>query len=96
MDYLMYALELILSVFPVVWNWFTSILAASGSGLQLWTMAVFAVLSFRFIIAPIFGWAAGSDKAEAARAAKEKRDAEYQARMGYYRSGKEYYDSRKR
>lgn len=61
MDYLMQALELILSVFPVVWNWFTSILGASGSGLDLWVFSVFVVLLFRFIIAPIFGQPAGSD-----------------------------------
>lgn len=80
MDYLLEALSLIVDTVPVVWNWFVSILDASGSGLDLWIMSVFAVLLYRFIIAPIFGQAAGSDKAAASRAAKMKRDAAVQAK----------------
>lgn len=80
MDYFAAALELILSVFPVVWNWFIAILDASGTGLELWVVSVFVILLFRFVVSPIFGWAAASDKAEASKAAKMKRDAAAQAK----------------
>lgn len=89
------ALNIILNAFTYVLGWFFELYDAAGA-LGLWQFCVYSFLLYRFILAPFFGLVASSDKAVAARAAKERRDAEHAARMGYYRSGKAYYDSRKR
>lgn len=58
----------IVNVFTFAINTFWSIIGACGSR-RVWLYAMYMVLSYRFILRPVFGWAkeAGSDYAHKKR-----------------------------
>ena len=55
----------VVEVFISVGNYFWSVLDATGA-INIYRYVIYMVLSFRFILRPIFGWASsvGSDRAD--------------------------------
>lgn len=58
----------VVNVFTFAVNTFWSLLGAIGSQ-NIWLYAIYMLLSYRFILRPVFGWAssAGSDRANKKR-----------------------------
>lgn len=73
------SLNIILNAITIAFGWFLELYNAAGA-LGIWQFCIFVFLTYRFILAPIFGRVAGSDSAATSKAAKMKRDAAAQAK----------------
>lgn len=65
-------LNIILNAITIVFNWFLELYNAAGA-LDLWFTVVIVFMLYRFILAPLFGQASGSDTAHTSKAARSKR-----------------------
>lgn len=59
----------ITQVFTFAIDVFWRLIGACGSR-RIWLYAMYMVLSYRFILRPVFGWASGSDRADKERKRK--------------------------
>lgn len=73
------SLNIILNAITVAFGWFLELYDAAGA-LGIWQFCIFVFLTYRFILAPIFGHTAGSDRAAISKAAKTKRDGSAQTK----------------
>lgn len=73
------ALNIILNAITYAFSWFLELYDAAGA-LGIWQFCIFVFIAYRFILAPVFGQIAGSDKAAISKAAKMKRDAASQTK----------------
>lgn len=53
----------IVNVFKFAIDTFWRLIGSVGSR-RIWLYSMYMVLSYRFILRPVFGWASGSDKAK--------------------------------